>query len=668
MKLSEIKGIGPQTLEKLAKLKIFSVKDLLYHFPFRYIDRTRHISLSDLYNTPQEDLDEIGENYYSIAEVIKVSKVRIGGSRFISTATVIHDSTKIVLNWFNNPFVLSNLKIGDKIAFSGKVNKKKIFNPKYQIISEEKPFFFNNLEPVYNETKGLKGNQIASYVRFALNAIKIKQDSNIKILKKIIPIKLHSEKRLIDRYEAFCKIHFPENKKDIELSRKYFEIEELYEILLKVKNQKEKYSSLFSNQIIFDKQVHENFLGRLKYKLTESQEKAINEGVSDMSKHIPMHRLLNGDVGSGKTSVAFALALQTCASGFKVVILAPTSILANQHYSNFTQISEGMGLKTVLLTGSTSREHKNLKENDYDVLIGTHAILYRDEIYRDVGLFVIDEQHKFGVKQREFLQNIHLNPKVDGVKAVPSIKKVKIPHILSMSATPIPRSLALSLFGDMDVSFLDKPVSRKEIITKFISNENDMETQMYAWVKKQIKENKEQVFVVCPLIEESEKKEDVKNLKQVYKKIKETFTEFKTNFVYGSLKDKDKIIEDFKEGLIDILVTTSVVEVGIDNPNANIMIIESAERFGLAQLHQIRGRIGRSDRQGYCFIRTSNGEVNDKLDFFCKNSDGFKVAEYDLKSRGPGEVYGNTQSGIPNLKVADITNIELIKEIRTYLY
>jgi ATP-dependent DNA helicase RecG len=462
-------------------------------------------------------------------------------------------------------------------------------------------------------------------------------------------------------------VHFPDDIEEIVRARERLGFEEIYSILKEIKKRKRKLQKFNGPKIRLNPTTHDEVISKLPFELTESQESALQEIFDDFSKTTPMNRLVNGDVGSGKTVIAALAAWQITHNGLQTALVAPTAVLANQHYATFKKLF-GDQVPIHLVTSNTRKDIESLKkdlskDSDHnDIFIGTHALFHHLELFTNLGFIVIDEQHKFGVEQRELLTKITISEDLNLLSDTKSI-----PHVLSMSATPIPRSMALTLFGDMEVSSLaTKPLGRKKIITKPMHDKSLLE-KMYLWIGKEIEENKAQVYVICPLIEDSEKM-DMKSAINEFANLQKRYPDYSISLLHGKLKpvEKDAIIKDFIDGKTDILVSTSVVEVGIDNPNATIMIIESAERFGLAQLHQIRGRVGRSDKQSYCFLKTTTGEIGERIEFFANTEDGFKIAEYDLKSRGPGEVYGTLQSGIPNLKIADILDLELIKRVKKY--
>ncbi len=662
MVLLDLKGVGAVTLAKLEKLGITDIPTLLYHFPSRYTDRRKRLMVIDL-------LLVENESYHCIGRITKLKKIWMRGGREMTTGTIIDDTGDINVAWFNNPYITSIFKVDDNVIFSGSIQKGKMVNPKLKKISNQEDIDnFAKVEATYPETKGLKSHTIQQFERDTLLKLWRTQSG----LKESLPIKVLKKEKLIGRLEALKYIHFPDSDEELEKARERLGFEEIYNILKQVNKRKKILKKFEAHHVRINQTPHELLIEKLSFTLTDTQKVAIKEIFKDLGSLSPMHRLLNGDVGSGKTIVAASAAWQVVNNGLQVVILAPTGVLANQHYQTFKNLFGEYGVPIHLATLDTRKEVdalyneiNNAKDHNH-ILIGTHALFHRMDLFKKVGLLVIDEQHKFGVKQRELLANLQtgdtgFNTSTEGSN------NMKVPHVLSMSATPIPRSLALTLFGDIEVSFLEaKPEGRKSIITKIINEEEKLE-RMYDWLGNEIRDNRAQAYVICPLIQESEKL-DVKSAIKEFENLRNKYPDLEVELLHGKLKpkEKDAILERFRDGQIQILVSTSVIEVGIDCPNATIMVIEGAERFGLAQLHQIRGRVGRSDKQSYCFLKTSDGNSNERLNFFESSDDGFKVAEFDLQMRGPGEVYGEVQSGIPNLKIANIMDIALVKRVKKY--
>ncbi len=625
------------TIGKLKSLDINTYFDLLNYFPYRYEDYSIISPIDKL--QPEEIVTVKGEitetkNQYTRSG-LKIQKV------------VISDETgKIEVNWFNQPYLIRLFKVGGLISVSGQVKQfglKLMIEPREYEISE-KQIHTGRLIPVYSEKKGLSSRTIREKVFAILNTTAAVEYR----VAETLPKEITSYNNLIDENTAYREIHFPSS---FEMKNKAFErlsFDELFNLqlsnnLIKMHWQKEKVVNKLTYGITY-KRFLQQFIDKLPFKLTNDQKKVIEEIITDLKKTVPMNRFLQGDVGSGKTVVAAVACYLSFLNGCQSIIMAPTEILAYQHFQTINDLF--LSLNTVrvgLITGS----NKN-KSNEYDILIGTHALLNKKLRFKKVGLVVIDEQHRFGVNQRIILKEKALNS-----------------HLLTMTATPIPRTVALTLYGELDLSYItEMPQGRLKIKTFLVSK--DKRGNGYRWIKTQILDFKSQVFIVCPLIEESESEtlKSIKAAKIEFENLKNIFTGFKIGLLHGKTKsrEKEQIISDFKNKKIDILVCTPVVEVGIDIPGATIMIIEGAERFGLAQLHQLRGRIGRSNIQSYCFLFTENQteKTKNRLEFFSNNNSGIKLAEYDLKNRGAGNIFGTEQHGFVNLKIASLTDYELI--------
>lgn len=571
--------------------------------------------------------------------------------------------------WFNQPFLIKVLKPSQEFFFIGKINwdfkgkRKTLTVTQYEPISDG-PMIL----PVYSETEGITSNYLRKLIKLILTYNPTPGVGSVW-LEEYLPEEIIKQENLIGLDEAIRKIHFPQNSVDIEVAKKRLSFDELFLIILRmlqIKNELIKNSAI---ALKFKHEILKKFVKSLPFKLTDAQRKAAWEIIKDLSRSIPMNRLLEGDVGSGKTVVAAMAVLVMAKNNYQSVWLAPTEILANQHYQNVSKLLSPQKIKTGLLTADT---HKANLEND-DLIIGTHALLQKNIHIPNLALIIIDEQHRFGVKQRAHLRQT--NP----IYEMGSNRLEAIPHLLSMTATPIPRTLALSLYGDLDVSVIDElPPDRKKIITKIISPQN--RKQAYDFIRNQIK-NGRQAFVICPLIEKQNENMQFKDTQgdlfqldrkcviDEHKKLSEKiFPEFNIGLLHGRLKmrEKEKVMKNFYRGKLDILVSTAVVEVGVDVPNATVMMIEGAERFGLAQLHQFRGRVGRSKYQSYCLLFSENySETNEKrLGAMTVCGNGFELAEIDLKMRGPGELAGIRQSGLPDLKMSSLSDIMLINKVR----
>ncbi len=633
--VTNIPLVGPRYAERLEKLGIFHIKDLIFHFPARFQDTRNVLTVSDLIREGKGTI---------VAQVEKISNTRTRTGKFLTTAFLRDETGKISTIWFNQPYLTKTIKVGEKYFFNGKIDTRwgvKLVNPQYEKASEETTHLAK-LSPVYPETYGVSSKWLRARLRMIKELIPT-------MVKDYIQDDVLKKEKLIGLSDAIIKIHFPESEKDIEQAEERLGMDELVEIQKQALEFAKKKNKNKARKI--DKAAGKNalkqMLANLGYELTNAQKRSLEEVLDDFGQDKPMHRLLNGDVGSGKTVVALGAAVVTHANGFTTIIMAPTTILANQHYQNIKSIlsNSKLDIPVKLLTSS---QKDNITEEP-QIIIGTHALLFNHEIPANTAFIVIDEQHRFGVEQREEL-----------TERLVSQTKLS-PHYLTMSATPIPRTLTLALYGQTNVSILDEmPAGRIPVKTYLVPQEKRKDS--YKWISEHV-EKGEQAFVICPLVNESEKVE-AKAATEEFEKLKEVFPKLKLGLVHGQLKskEKDKLLADFKDRKIDMLVATPVVEVGIDIPNAAIMIIENSERFGLAQLHQFRGRIGRGGQQAYCFLFTDSNseEAIERLHFFSKNTSGFKVAEFDLKRRGPGEVYGLKQSGILKLRFADISDAKEI--------
>lgn len=661
--IEKLRNVGSRNLPRLHKLGIKTLKDLLWHLPVRYEDYAEVLPISKI---------EPGQKVSIQGEVVKIDNKRIFTRRLsITNAIIKDDSGAVKAVWFNQPFIANNLVEGTFVSLAGKVNLDKhglyLSSPTYEKISAAYTSTTNlihtgRLVPVYPETEGIT----SKYLRFLIKPI-------IKNVKVDDPL----PSGIIDKYglpslaEAVQNIHFPKDLNDAQSGKDRLAFDDLLLFQLKALLERRKMNQLKSIPIKFGKDLITAFISRLPFELTGDQKIAAWEIFKDLEKSYPMNRLLEGDVGSGKTVVALMAAYQTAKAGHQSVFLAPTEVLAQQHFKTITDLLNDPEIKVALLTGSTlSSQKKELKKQiqngDIHIVIGTHAVIQKDIDFKNLALVVIDEQHRFGIEQRaKLIKNADL-----------------VPHLLSMTATPIPRTLALTIYGDLDISIIkEKPKNRQKIITKIIKPKE--RHGAYQFIRDEVKKGR-QVFVVCPRIELSDPKkeikagaqskmnilwQEVKAVEEEYKKLSQSiFPDLKVAMLHGKLKSKEKneIMGRFKNGFCDILVSTSVIEVGVDVPNAAIMMIESAERFGLAQLHQFRGRVGRDIHQSHCLLFTSSGEkqVNDRLKALVDFDDGFKLAEKDMAIRGPGEFFGVKQSGLPDLAMASLSNIELIKKAR----
>ncbi len=637
-------GVGPVMAKKLKRLGIETVRDLLFYFPRAWDDFSKPQPIRNL---------QIGQDAIIKATIAQIKQSRTRRKWMsIVEALLVDDSAQIKAIWFNQPFLMKILKPGDEWLFAGKVGydrnlKVKILNVfQYENPSADGPMIL----PVYPETEGLT----SKYLRKLLKPLIVQVD---QLSGDFLPENILLEEDLIDLNNALKNIHFPSKTPDVEIAKKRLAFDELFLIALKMLKIKKELSENRSVALKFDPSILKKFVENLPFKLTNAQRKAAWEIIKDLERRVPMNRLLEGDVGSGKTVVA-AMAVLVAAknNAYKAqsVWLAPTEILANQHFKNVRELLKPFNISIGLLTSANKKA--DLSEDD--LIIGTHALLQKNVTFENLGLIIIDEQHRFGVKQRAYLRK----------------QGDLIPHLLSMTATPIPRTLALALYGDLDISIIDEmPPGRQKVITRVISPENRQKA--YDFIRQEI-QNGRQVFVICPLIEPKDSKlinlfeVDRKSAVQEYEKLsKQIFPDLKIGLLHGrqKSKEKDATMKKFHGGKLDILVSTAVVEVGIDVSNATIMMIEGAERFGLAQLHQFRGRVGRGQHQSYCFLFSESWSENTqkRLEAMINCQNGFELAEKDLQIRGPGELIGIRQSGLPDLKMASLSDIIMVKKARS---
>ncbi|MGB9911071.1 MAG: ATP-dependent DNA helicase RecG [Microgenomates group bacterium] len=631
--IEEIYLIGKTYGKRLKKLEISTVEDLLYHFPFRYID----YSLVSPINLIQPgEIVTVG----GIIKEIKNEYTSTG--KKIQKAVLKDRSGEIQIIWFNQPYLIKILKPGTPISVSGKADywgkKIALISPEYEIRKKTETIHTGRLVPVYHETSGITSKWLRARIAFILKNLNHQ-------LQEFLPPLIIKKYNLMDFKNALFQIHFPQDKKMAQLAKYRFAFEELFLLQLSVCYRKKEWQrQKLAKKLTIDQEKINEFINNLPFSLTNAQKRVIQEILTDMEKEKPMNRLLQGDVGSGKTVVAAVAIFANFLNGYRSVLMAPTEILANQHFKNLKSLFSPYKIKLALLT----KESKS--EEEADLIIGTHALIYRKKDFENLGLVIIDEQHRFGVEQRSKL-----------------INKGGTPHVLTMTATPIPRTVALTLYGDLDLSVLDEmPPGRKPVKTWVIPPQK--RESAYRWISQQIKQNASQVFIICPLIEESEVEtlQTVKAATTEYERLKkEVFPDLKLGLLHGKMKSKEKeeVLNKFKNHQLDILVATPVVEVGIDIPNATIMMIEGAERFGLAQLHQLRGRVGRGDKPSYCLLFTDywNNQSLKRLKALEKTNIGMELAEIDLKMRGPGEIYGTRQHGFWDLKVADFSDLRLIE-------
>ena len=638
-KISDLPKVGPIFARKFEKLGIDTLEDLFYHVPSHYLDYSNITTINKL---------KVGETQTVHARIVSLKNIYSKRGLKMQIGSVEDATGKIAVLWFNQPFLVKTLYPGRLISISGKVgffNRKLCFtSPDYELMVEEtdNTMHTGRLVPVYPETSGLSSKWIRRKIKDAYDLTEIKEP-----LPKTVLDDLH----LAGISEAIKFVHFPKNLDEAAVGRKRLAFNELLNMELKSQLRKLNWDkNKLAHKIKIDLTSIHRFIDSLPFKLTSSQEKAVDEILTDLGGSVPMNRLLEGDVGSGKTAVAAVGMFAAFASGYQSVIMAPTQILAAQHYETLKKIFSPFNIRVSLVTGSV----KKMEIGRSDIFVGTHSLIHDKVDFESVAFVVIDEQHRFGVEQRKLL-----------------IRKSGVPHVLTMTATPIPRTVALTTYGDMDLSVLtDMPAGRQKVTTWVVPEAK--REGAYTWIKSQISSLKSQAFIVCPLIEDSEAETlaDVKSVVSEYERLRSIpqFSNLRLGLLHGRMKthEKEHVLEDFRRGIIDILVTTPVVEVGIDIPNATIMVIESAERFGLAGLHQLRGRVGRGERRSYCLLFTNfhSGRAYTRLKAMEKSHSGFELSELDLKLRGPGEIFGTAQSGFPELKVGSWSDFELIKTAR----
>ncbi|MDQ5961484.1 MAG: ATP-dependent helicase RecG [Patescibacteria group bacterium] len=657
--LSTIPSITPYYIVRLKKLGIITVRDLLFHFPNRYEDYSIIRKIDDL--VPDERATICG----TVASFKSGRTFR--KNMLLAEATITDESGSIRIIWFNQKFVAQTVKPGMEIRISGKVSTDKkgvlFSNPAFER-AERDETHTGRLVPIYPETAGLT----SKFFRWQVGDILKK---NIHDIPDFIPQDILTRLHLPSLAHALAYIHFPKTEEETLIAQKRFAFNEMLLVQLKVLLTKSAWDTSNATPFPRAEDAATSFIKSLPYELTNAQKRATTEILADLTQSKPMNRLLNGDVGSGKTAVAAIACGSVAEADHQSALLAPTEVLARQHYETFFRLFQDTGTKVSLLTQAYQLLDGKpvaratllaaLKAGMIDILIGTHAIIQKDIVFKNLSLIVVDEQHRFGVAQRAYLQDQARNIN-DGLKNT-------IPHLLSMTATPIPRTLTLAYLGNLELSLLDEmPKARKPIITKIAQNNADRNT-IYEFIRKHITEGR-QAFVILPLVEESEALATVKAATVECDRLKkDIFPELSIGLLHGRLKSKEKetIMLGFKEKKYDILVATSVVEVGIDIPNASVMLIEDADRFGLSQLHQFRGRVGRGIHQSYCFLfpgeNASTG--NARLKILEKTNDGFEIAEEDLKLRGPGSFFGIRQSGLPDVAMENLANIKLVKISRT---
>ena len=633
--LEKVKGVGEKTLEKLENAGLRTVGDILSFFPRKYEDFASFTKLGEI--QPGKVL------FKARAEKVSLRRVRRGMT--LVEAILTDGEEKVKAIWFNQPYRVSQLQSGDEFYFSGdfefQYNRYQITNPRV-MKREELPKGENfagedgEIVPIYRQIRGLK-TEIVRKILLELRPM-------MEILPETLPAKIVAREGLISRSEAVKWIHFPPSSEKFDLALKRLAFEEIFEIIFAAKLNKIENEKLDGYEIPFDLSVVKKFTENLPFDLTNSQRMASWEIIQDMKNGTPMNRLLQGDVGSGKTMVAAISALNAVRAGFQVAVLAPTEILASQLAENFEKSLRGQEVRVAFLSGSVKGKarktlYEKLEAGEIDILVGTHAIIQEKVKFSRLGLVVIDEQHRFGVAQRQKILEKSAQ---------------KMPHLLAMTATPIPRSLQLTLFGDLSVSILrEKPKGRKPVLTEVVSPVS--RASMISKIKEEISKGR-QAFVIVPAISESSN-DEIKSVETEFKRLKREFSKLKIAQLHGKMKpeEKDSVMRDFLEKKADILLSTTVIEVGVDVPNASVIVIENADRFGLSQLHQLRGRVNRGGGDAFCFLAmSSTAKPPARLKEIEKTDDGFVLAEKDLELRGPGEIYGKAQSGELRLEFASL--------------
>lgn len=701
--ITKIPLIKDKQAEKLKRLNIETVKDLLWHFPFRYEDFSNVQNIKSV---------SVNQEVVVKGKIVKPAPIYSKSGRFMVVATLETKEGSLPCVLFNQPYLLMSLRkeketeflLKGKVGFFGK--KIALISPQIEKVPEEgvEPY-----QPVYPETEAVSSKWLRARIKKVLELL----DPNELTKNEDLPVQTLSHHQLLPLNVALPMIHFPKTLLEIKQSRHYFAFEEMFNLQLKAIKEKQEWQKKKATFTITPSQISlvtKKFNTSLPFTLTDAQNRAIAEIMTDLQKNVPMNRLLQGDVGSGKTVVAAEAIYAAFLSGHQAAFLAPTEVLADQHYNTLTELLKPLGMNIALFTSSNKPNNKTqnakLKSqnqnsklktaqpsidnqppaNNYDLFIGTHALFFEKAKFENLGIIVVDEQHRFGVEQR--------------IKLLEKAPKGKTPHVLNMSATPIPRSIALTIYGNYDLSLIDEmPIGRKLVKTWIVPPEKRVGA--YKWIEEQIITSRQQAanenvqipitiaqkdlssvsrllppassiqaLVVCPLIEESEigTMAEVKTATSEFEKLRKFFTHLNLGLIHGRLKSKEKmaVMEKVKSGEIDILVATPVVEVGLDLPNATIILIEAADRFGLASLHQLRGRVGRRGQQAYCllFSQSKSSDVLKRLKAMETIHDGLKLAELDLAMRGPGEFSGSEQHGFIDLKIAKLTDLELIKETK----
>ncbi len=659
--ITSLKGVSAAMAAKFERLGVKTIRDLLYFFPHRHLDYSQRQNISDLAD---------GEEQTIMANVWQAQETRLGGRR--STEAIVGDETgNVRVVWFNNPYVAKSLPTNAQVVISGRVRLfggRHVFqSPEWELLEDRELVHTGRLVPLYSLTQGLKPRQVRKLMKAVV-------DGWSGQVEDFLPPELLKRCKLLELPQAIAQAHYPEDETSKNNARHRLAFDELFILQLGVLSKKHEWQESQPGTPLSPQPAPlDAFLKSLPFELTSAQQKVLKELLTDMEKPIPMSRLLQGEVGSGKTVVATAALLVAAANGSQGAFMAPTEILAEQHFTSVGQLLSRAGeqiaeednlstysgiidrpLTIALLIGDLKQARKQeiqkqIAAGEIDIIIGTHALIQKEVGFKNLSLVVVDEQHRFGVEQRSALRQKGFNP-----------------HVLVMTATPIPRTLALTLYGDLDLSVIDElPPGRQAVKTKWLKPEQ--RDSAYAFLRRQVTEGR-QAFIICPLVEESEVIQAKAAVAEYERLSSEVFPDLKLGLIHGRLSaaEKDRVMHRFRSGELQVLVSTPVVEVGIDVPNATVMLVESADRFGLSQLHQFRGRVGRGSHQSYCMLLAEDpSEIGQqRLDIIEKVQDGFQLAEEDLKLRGPGEFFGTRQSGLPDLRMAKLSDVALLELAR----